>query len=72
MPVAPHGNAHMNIHVVAAIDNALILESYPLKARDFNPALPAYPLKNGMVQAPEKPGLGMEVDQMMIDKYRIG
>ena len=41
--VAPHGTAHMNIHVVASTENALILETYPQKARDFNPALPSFP-----------------------------
>ncbi len=72
IPVAPHGTAHMNIHVVASTDSAMILESYPLKARDFNPALPEFPLKNGMVMAPTAPGLGMEVDETMIRKYKIG
>ncbi len=71
VPVAPHGHAHMNIHVVAALDNALILETYPLKARDFNPALPAFPIKNGKVMAPSQPGLGMEVEEYLMKKYRV-
>ncbi|NND31269.1 MAG: mandelate racemase/muconate lactonizing enzyme family protein [Saprospiraceae bacterium] len=72
IPVAPHGTAHMNIHMVAALDNALILETYPLKARDFNPALPAFELKNGQVHAPMTPGLGMELADDFIKKYKIG
>lgn len=72
IPVAPHGYGHMNIHVVASIANALILETYPKKARDFNPALPQMPVKNGMVKAPTEPGLGMEIDETMIKKYRVG
>ena len=71
MPVAPHGYAHMGIHVVAATPNALILETYPKKARDFNPALPAFPVKNGYVTVPDTPGLGMEVDDNMVKKYRV-
>ena len=71
IPVAPHGYSHMNIHVVASTPNALVLETYPKKARDFNPALPAFPLKDGKVQAPTLPGLGMEVDESMVKKYRI-
>ena len=72
IPVAPHGYAHMNIHVVASTSNALILETYPNKARDFNPALPAFPVKDGMVKAPRTPGLGMEIDPLLIKKYRVG
>ena len=72
VPVAPHGYAHMNIHLLAATANALILETYPNKARDFNPALPAFPVLDGKVNAPDRPGLGMEVDQKMIAKFRVG
>ena len=72
IPVAPHGYAHMNIHALASISNALILETYPSKARDFNPALPAFPVKNGFVDAPSEIGLGMEPDAALIKKYRVG
>lgn len=72
VPVAPHGYAHMNIHLVASLDNAIILETYPLKARDFNPALPAFPIKNGKVTAPSAPGLGMEVEESILKKYKMG
>ncbi len=72
IPVAPHGTAHWNIHVVASLDNALILETYPLKARDFNPALPAFSIKDGHVEAPTQPGLGMEVDDAMVRKFKLG
>ena len=71
VPVAPHGNAHMNIHALASISNAIILETYPAKARDFNPALPAFPLKNGYVDAPTEIGLGMEPDPALVKKYRV-
>ena len=72
MPVAPHGYAHMNIHVVASTSNALVLETYPTKARDFNPALPAFPVKDGMVKAPTEPGLGMEIDPTLVKMYKVG
>ncbi len=71
IPVAPHGNAHMNIHALASISNAIILETYPAKARDFNPALPAFPLKDGYVNAPTGIGLGMEPDPALVKKYRV-
>ncbi|MDX1285710.1 MAG: mandelate racemase/muconate lactonizing enzyme family protein [Draconibacterium sp.] len=71
IPIAPHGNAHMNIHAVASISNAIILETYPAKARDFNPALPAFPVKDGTVDAPTEIGLGMEPDPDLVKKYRV-
>lgn len=71
IPVAPHGNAHMNIHALASISNAIILETYPAKARDFNPALPAFPIKDGYVDAPTEIGLGMEPDPALVKKYRV-
>lgn len=71
IPVAPHGYAHMNIHALASISNAIILETYPAKARDFNPALPAFPIKDGYVDAPKETGLGMEPDPALVKKYRV-
>jgi len=53
-----------------SISNAIILETYPAKARDFNPALPAFPVKAGMVDAPTEPGVGMEPDPELVKKYR--
>ncbi|TQV72596.1 mandelate racemase/muconate lactonizing enzyme family protein [Exilibacterium tricleocarpae] len=71
VPVAPHGFAHMNVHVVASLSNALILETYPKKARDFNPALPAFAVTKGKIQAPQAVGLGMEPAADLIKKYKV-
>ena len=71
VPVAPHGFSHMNVHAVASISNALILETYPAKARDFNPALTAFPIKNGHITAPSEPGLGMDPDATLVKKYKV-
>ncbi len=71
IPVAPHGYAHMNVHAVASISNALILETYPAKARDFNPALEAFPIKDGYIDSPTKIGLGMDPDPTLIKKYKV-
>ncbi len=71
IPVAPHGYSHMNVHAVASISNALILETYPAKARDFNPSLEAFPIKDGYIEAPTKIGLGMDPDPALIKKYSV-
>ncbi|MEO1656694.1 MAG: mandelate racemase/muconate lactonizing enzyme family protein [Pseudomonadota bacterium] len=71
VPIAPHGYGHMNVHVFASLPNGLVLETYPKKARDFNPALTPLPLKNGEVIVPMEPGLGMEPDPDLIERYRV-
>ncbi len=68
--IAPHGYAHMNIHALASIPNSLILETYPAKARDFNPALAAFPMKDGYVDSPKEVGLGMDPDPKLVKKYK--
>ncbi|GAB5476094.1 MAG: mandelate racemase/muconate lactonizing enzyme family protein [Maribacter sp.] len=69
--IAPHGYAHMNVHALASIPNATILETYPAKAQDFNPALTPFPIKDGMIEAPTEIGLGMDPDPALIKKYRV-
>ncbi|MEO0731747.1 MAG: mandelate racemase/muconate lactonizing enzyme family protein [Bacteroidota bacterium] len=71
IPVAPHGYAHMNIHALASISNATVLETYPAKARDFNPSLPAFKVTDGMVDAPTEPGLGMNIDPKLVKLYGV-
>ncbi|NND06970.1 MAG: mandelate racemase/muconate lactonizing enzyme family protein [Saprospiraceae bacterium] len=69
--IAPHGYAHMNVHALASIPNAKILETYPAKARDFNPTFEPFPLKDGMIDAPTTIGLGMDPDPTLVKKYRV-
>ncbi len=69
--IAPHGYSHMNVHAVASLPNAKILETYPAKARDFNPTLEPFPMKDGMIEAPSIVGLGMEPDPALVKKYRV-
>ena len=71
IPVAPHGTVHMSMHTMASTDNGLIMEVYPGARRYFNPTLPQLEVKDGMMTIPEKPGLGLEFDQDMINKYRV-
>ena len=61
----------MSMHVVASTPNALILETYPEKKKDFNPALPQYEIKDGYAEVPIEPGLGLEPDAELVRKYRM-
>lgn len=72
VPVSPHGNPFMAIHVLGAINNALIMETYPGVESRYNPALPLFPVVDGYVAIPDKPGLGIDIAPDLIQKYRVG
>ena len=46
------------------------METYPGIESRYNPALPLYPVKNGYIRVPEKPGLGIDPDPEIVKKYR--
>jgi L-alanine-DL-glutamate epimerase-like enolase superfamily enzyme len=71
IPVSPHGNPHMAVHLLASLPNALIMETYPAVESQYNLALPLFPVKDGYIEAPTKPGLGIDPDPEMIRKYKV-
>ncbi|MCP5109672.1 MAG: mandelate racemase/muconate lactonizing enzyme family protein [bacterium] len=71
VPVSPHGNPFMAVHLLAATPNALIMETYPAIESRFNLALPLFPVSNGYIEAPAKPGLGIDPDPEIVRKYRV-
>jgi L-alanine-DL-glutamate epimerase-like enolase superfamily enzyme len=71
IPVAPHGSPHMAIHLLASLDNALIMETYPGVESQYNPVLPLYAVEDGYVTVPETPGLGIDPDPELVAKYQI-
>jgi D-arabinonate dehydratase len=75
LDIAPHGSQDIHIHLVAAIPNGLMLEFYrdstdPLWARLYQETLRLN--ADGTVTAPESPGIGVNVNQSVLDEYRIG
>ncbi len=67
---APHCMELMHMHLVAAAGNGLILEDLtlfrPVTRKVFlDPPLP----RNGFLQLPERPGLGLELNRDYIEKY---
>lgn len=71
VPVAPHGNPFMAVQLLASTPNALIMETYPGVESRFNPALPLFPVKDGYIVVPDKPGLGIDPDPEMVRKYGV-
>lgn len=71
IPVSPHGDPHMAAHLLASLPNALIMETYPAVESQFNLALPLFPVKDGYIEVPKKPGLGIDPDPEIVKKYRV-
>lgn len=71
IPVAPHGNPFMAVHLLASTPNTLIMETYPAVESKHNLALPLFPVKDGYIIAPEKPGIGIDPDPGIVAKYRV-
>jgi D-galactarolactone cycloisomerase len=69
--VSPHGDPHMAAHLMASLPNALIMETYPAVESQYNLALPLFPVKDGYIEVPDKPGLGIDPDPEMVKKYRV-
>jgi len=71
IPVSPHGSPHMAVHLLASTPNALIMETYPGVESRYNPAIPLFPVKDGFIKAPDKPGIGIDPDPEVVKKYRV-
>src|SRR5262249_51705702 len=76
--VAPHAFAGAvllvaSLHYAAAIPNGLLLEwdQNPNALRDGLLKEPLRLESDGTVKPPERPGLGIELDRVAIDRYRI-
>ena len=74
LDIAPHGSQDIHIHLVAAITNGLILEYYrdsvdPMHGKIYRHELE---IKDGRVYAPDRPGLGLELNREALAEYRVG
>ena len=74
MPVAPHGNQDLHIHLAAAIPNGLILEYYtsafdPMWNKMFTNVLR---IQDGQVSPPDRPGLGIDLNKDALARYHVG
>jgi L-alanine-DL-glutamate epimerase-like enolase superfamily enzyme len=72
--IAPHGAQEVHVHLVTAIPHGLILEVYretvdPLRGQIFKHRLVLD--KDGYVTAPDRPGLGVEPNYELLEKYRV-
>ena len=78
MPTAPHGPSGpitiaSHLHAMAACPSSLILEygwgEVPWRA---NLVEPVETIENGRMRLSERPGLGLELNQTLVEEYRVG
>ena len=74
LDIAPHGAQEVHIHLVCAISNGLILEYYrdsvdPMHGKIYEDTVQ---IKDGDVYAPDRPGLGLQVNRKALAEYRVG
>ena len=74
LPVAPHGNQDVHVHLVSAVPNGLTVEYYrdstdPMWGKMFKDTLK---VNDGSVSPPDRPGLGIELNTEQLAPYRVG
>ena len=72
LPIAPHGNQDVHVHLVAAIPNGLTTEYYsgstdPMWGKMFKETLI---VDNGYLHPPDRPGLGIELNEEALAPHR--
>ncbi|MBI3965288.1 MAG: mandelate racemase/muconate lactonizing enzyme family protein, partial [Chloroflexi bacterium] len=72
IPLSPHHDPQIHVHLAAGCPNGLILESFPDERRD---PVWAYlyrerpQIRDGYIEVPNRPGLGIELDESALAKY---
>ncbi len=67
-PVCGHVVPEIHIHLLAAVPNSLMVEYVPRSAAILR-EMPA--LEAGHMLAPQAPGLGLELDEAAVQRYRV-
>ena len=74
LPIAPHGNQDVHVHLVSAIPNGLTVEYYrgstdPMWDKMFKETLQ---VEDGHVSPPDRPGIGIELNDEALAPHRVG
>lgn len=77
LPVAPHWNANVHVHLVAAVANGLTVEYFDLSEDIFNFERLIAPenrlvAQSGSIRVPDRPGIGILLDDRQVERFRIG
>ena len=73
LPIAPHGNPELHVHLAAAAPNAIIVEVARIDGDTiWNHFFQRrVELTDGQVSAPNAPGFGIELDEEKLDTCRV-
>ena len=70
--VAPHRSAEIHVHLAACMPNLLMTESFPMETPAFREIWKhPYEIKNGYITVPNRPGLGIEINEKAVEKYKV-
>jgi L-alanine-DL-glutamate epimerase-like enolase superfamily enzyme len=69
VPVCGHVIPEIHVHLLAAIPHAFMVENVPRSAAILR-EMPA--LEDGCLVAPKTPGLGLDLDEAAVARYRVG
>ena len=72
--MAPHHDPQIHAHLVAAVPNGEILETFPDPARDpiWGELFSVRPeIKGGQMELPDRPGWGLELDEKTLERRRV-
>lgn len=75
LPVAPHGDQEIHVHLVGAVPNGLIVEYYDSSLNALKSAMFSEQLElnsDGTVTVPDRPGLGLELDRRELERFKLG
>jgi L-talarate/galactarate dehydratase len=69
VPVCGHVIPEIHVHLLSALPHAYMVENVPRSAAILR-QMPA--LEDGCLVAPKTPGLGLELDEAAVKRYRVG
>jgi L-alanine-DL-glutamate epimerase-like enolase superfamily enzyme len=71
IPMAPHGDPYMSVHLMGSIPNGLIMETYPAVTGYMAELVEPFTVEEGTIKIPDRPGLGLALDEAAIERYRV-
>jgi len=73
IPIAPHGDQEIHVHLVAAIPNGLIVEYYDNSLNRLKDVMFKQRLElaaDGSIAPPSRPGLGFDLDHKALEAFK--
>lgn len=74
IPIAPHGDQEIHVHLVAAVPNGLLVEYYDNNLNVLKDVMFKQRLElnaDGTITAPKRPGLGFDLNRVELDRFRV-